>query len=303
MYQRTAAMLALGLSLFAITTSVAFASTGTIVSPDQYAWDDNGGYVNWLAVGGNVTVTDTGLTGYIWSAGFGWINLSPTDGGVTNVGGVLGGYAWGTNTGWINFTGVTIDSNGLFHGHTVAQSTFGTMTFDCTYCDVVTSWTGSFVAPPTTPTPSPSPITGANGMPAQSGTLSYGYQATTTITGSASTQVATTTITAQTSTNVSPSLRPTTPPPSVEPTSAPPKASAYVSQHISNQHVVTAVVSQANMPTVGPSTNGGAPTPATNTIEPSPQHAPAQSTTPLPPTCSLFTCWIQGLFDFLKSIF
>ena len=38
--------------------------------------------MNWLANGGNVTVTDTALTGDIWSAGFGWINLSPTNGGV-----------------------------------------------------------------------------------------------------------------------------------------------------------------------------------------------------------------------------
>jgi hypothetical protein len=39
-------------------------------------------------------------------------------------------YAWGANTGWIYFAGVTIDSNGLFHGSTVPQSLFGTMTFD-----------------------------------------------------------------------------------------------------------------------------------------------------------------------------
>ena len=124
----------------AASTSFAFAAVGTIVTPDQYSWSDNGGYVNWLANGGNVTVTDTAITGYIWSAGFGWINLAPTDGGVMNSNGTLSGYAWGTNTGWINFAGVTIDSNGVFHGQTVAQSTFGTMTFDCTSCDVTTTW-------------------------------------------------------------------------------------------------------------------------------------------------------------------
>jgi hypothetical protein len=123
------------------------ASTGTIDATNHYAWDDNGGYVNWYANGGNVTVSDTALTGYIWSAGFGWINLSPDLGGVTNNAGVLGGYAWGANTGWINFTGVTIDSNGLFHGQTTAQSLFGTMTFDCTYCNVTTAWRNSTVTP------------------------------------------------------------------------------------------------------------------------------------------------------------
>lgn len=79
-----------------------FASTGTIDATNHYAWDDNGGYVNWNANGGNVTVTDTALTGHIWSAGFCWINLSPDQGGVTNSLGTLGGYAWGANTGWIN---------------------------------------------------------------------------------------------------------------------------------------------------------------------------------------------------------
>jgi len=69
----------------------ALASTGTIDATSHYAWNDNGGYVNWNATGGNVTVTDTTLTGYIWSAGFGWINLSPTQGGVTNNTGSGGG--------------------------------------------------------------------------------------------------------------------------------------------------------------------------------------------------------------------
>src|SRR5664280_1961187 len=149
--------------------TITLASTGTIDATNHYAWDDNGGYVNWNATGGNVTVNDTALTGYIWSAGFGWINLSPTQGGVTNNAGVLGGYAWGANTGWINFAGVTIDSNGLFHGQTTAQSLFGTMTFDCTYCNVNTTWRNSTVAPTNTTN------TGSGGGTI-SGPLSYGYQ-------------------------------------------------------------------------------------------------------------------------------
>jgi hypothetical protein len=91
----------LALPLFAIFLSLSYdatvslASTGAIDVINHYAWDDNGGYVNWNATGGNVTVSDTALTGYIWSAGFGWINLSPALGGVTNNAGVLGGYARG----------------------------------------------------------------------------------------------------------------------------------------------------------------------------------------------------------------
>ena len=76
-------------------------------------------------------------------AGFGWINLSPTNGGVTNSGGALSGSAWGQNVGWIDFSGVTIDANSRFHGHTVAQPNFGAMTFDCDHCDVATSWRAS----------------------------------------------------------------------------------------------------------------------------------------------------------------
>jgi len=181
----------------------ALASTGTIDATNHYAWDDNGGYVNWYATGGNVTVTDTTLTGYIWSAGFGWINLSPTQGGVTNNAGVLGGYAWGANTGWINFAGVTIDSNGLFHGQTTAQSLFGTMTFDCAYCNVTTTWRSSTVAPTITTN------TGSGGGTI-SGPLSYGYQ-------NGSTAAAPTTAVSQPPA----SLTPPSPPPKTEPTTSP----------------------------------------------------------------------------------
>src|SRR5713101_6289668 len=130
-----------GLFLLLLFFSPMLTSAATIDATSHYAWNDNGGWVNWNASNGNVAVTDTALTGYVWSAGFGWINLSPTNGGVTNNGqGVLGGYAWGENTGWIGFSGVTINSIGVFHGSTVAQSVFGAMTFDCTHCLVQTAW-------------------------------------------------------------------------------------------------------------------------------------------------------------------
>jgi hypothetical protein len=190
--------------------AVSLASTGAIDLINHYAWDDNGGYVNWYANGGNVTVTDTALTGYIWSAGFGWINLSPTLGGVTNSNGTLGGYAWGANTGWINFAGITIDSNGLFHGSTVPQSLFGTMTFDCTYCNVTTSWHSSTITPTVT-------NTGGGGV--ISGSQSVGY-----LNGSgASNSAAASATSPGSSSNATPpkSLTPTAPPPKNEPTVAP----------------------------------------------------------------------------------
>src|SRR5450631_3873737 len=167
--------LVVGLLILAASQQ-ALASFGTIDATNHYSWNDNGGYVNWNATGSNVTVSDTALTGYIWSAGFGWINLSPTLGGVTNSAGVLSGYAWGANTGWINFTGVTIDSNGRFHGQTTAQSLLGTMTFDCTYCNVTTSWRNSTVTPT---------VTANGGGGVISGSRSYGYQSGSGASGSA----------------------------------------------------------------------------------------------------------------------
>jgi peptidoglycan hydrolase-like protein with peptidoglycan-binding domain len=140
--QRAGVGLSIAFSVVALFVSCpAITFAGTIDSTDHYAWSNNGGWVNWNPTNGGVQVTSSALTGYIWSADFGWINLAPTNGGVTNNGqGVLGGYAWGENVGWISFTGVTIDSNGVFHGETTAQPTFGTMTFDCTNCSVVTTW-------------------------------------------------------------------------------------------------------------------------------------------------------------------
>lgn len=129
------------LACFAGAVSSAQASTGSIDAVNHFAWDNNGGWVNWGASNSSVSVSSSVLTGYIWTANFGWINLNPANGGVTNNGnGVLGGWAWGENTGWINFSGVTIDSNGVFHGSTEPQNIFGTMTFDCTHCNVTTGW-------------------------------------------------------------------------------------------------------------------------------------------------------------------
>jgi hypothetical protein len=195
-------------SLLIISPFFAFAASGTIDPASTYAWSDNGGWVNWNPANGNVTVSDAGLSGYIWNANFGWINLSPTYGGVTNDGhGVLGGFAWGQDTGWVDFTGVTIDASGVFHGHTVAQSIFGTMTFDCTNCSVRTTWRAGTASGGTTP----AGAGGGNGPPL-SGPLSFGYNAPSTPmpTGQSASSTAT-----------PPSLTPKTPPPSIQPTTRP----------------------------------------------------------------------------------
>ena len=115
-------------------------SDGTILPGYTYAWSNNSGWVNFGLSAGNVHVLANQLTGYAWAANHGWINLAPTNGGVTNNGiGGLGGWAWGEQLGWISFSGVTIDSNGRFHGQATGNVA-GTITFDCDYCDVRTDW-------------------------------------------------------------------------------------------------------------------------------------------------------------------
>jgi hypothetical protein len=135
---RTSALVAL-LALFFIASPLAHAATGTISATDKYAWGNDAGWVNFAPSEATVTVTDAGLSGYAWSSNDGWINLSPTNGGVTNTNGTLGGFAWDTSAGWISFTGVTIDSTGAFHGEATGASGYA-INFDCTNCDVQTTW-------------------------------------------------------------------------------------------------------------------------------------------------------------------
>ncbi len=129
----------IGIFLF---SNIALASTtnGAIDSTYKYAWGKNIGWINFGASNGNVSITDSALTGYAWSDNYGWINLNPTTSGVTNnAEGTLSGYAWGENLGWINFSGVTINSSGEFAGS--ASSTISDqISFDCANCSVKTDW-------------------------------------------------------------------------------------------------------------------------------------------------------------------
>lgn len=121
---------------------VSFASStvGTIGSSTNAAWSNNIGWVNFAPANGGLVITDTAVTGSAWSPNYGWINFTPTNGGVENDGqGDLSGTAWGDNTGWISFSGVSIDTNGIFHGQATG-TIVGTLTFDCSQCDVATDW-------------------------------------------------------------------------------------------------------------------------------------------------------------------
>jgi hypothetical protein len=109
---------------------------GSILDDYKYAWSDNVGWINFE----EVEVTDSYLSGYAWSSNSGWINLSPSSGGVLNDQGDLSGYAWGESLGWIDFSNVQIDTEtGVFSG-TASGDLIGSLTFDCSNCDVRTDW-------------------------------------------------------------------------------------------------------------------------------------------------------------------
>ncbi len=124
--------------------SIAHASetNGTITSGGNngYAWSNNAGWINFGATNSNIQITDSGITGYAWSNSSGWINMAPTNGGVTvAANGTLSGYVWGSGLGWVNFSGVSINSSGKFTGQ-ANGTTIGTLTFDCTNCNVTTDY-------------------------------------------------------------------------------------------------------------------------------------------------------------------
>ena len=134
-------LLVLFLSAFLLGfTGVVFASTtdGTV---SGYAWSDQIGWVNFGTTNGNVRVTSSAITGYAWNENTGRIFLNPTESGVANNGqGVLSGSAWAEGTGWIDFSGVSIDSSGVFSGTATGDNGVN-IYFSCgTKCSVTTDW-------------------------------------------------------------------------------------------------------------------------------------------------------------------
>jgi hypothetical protein len=119
-------------------------ATGNIAPGYKYAWGNIAGWINFAPTNGGITVSTSGITGYAWAGNTGWINFSATNGGVTNTAdGTLGGYAWDEGGGWISFTGVTIDANGRFHGTAIGGTVQGAsyrINFDCSLCNVTTTW-------------------------------------------------------------------------------------------------------------------------------------------------------------------
>lgn len=128
------------LLFFCFLAGAVLAVTGTINNTNKYAWSNKAGWINFKAENGNVSITDTAITGYAWNEIYGWINLNPPDQGVKNTtAGALSGYAWGESAGWINFDGVTINCSGQFVG-TATGDAIGSINFDCSNCTVSTNW-------------------------------------------------------------------------------------------------------------------------------------------------------------------
>lgn len=117
--------------VFVCQSAFAAQDIGTIDDVYKYAWSENAGWIVFKVPQGNVTVTDTQITGYIWSPLYGWINLQPEQGGVTNtLEGDVSGTAWGTNLGWIDFDDASIDSSGFFWGY-LDGDVIGKTTLNC----------------------------------------------------------------------------------------------------------------------------------------------------------------------------
>lgn len=144
LFLRSKIIIATCLLILGSAVPIAYASetSGTIVSSGNagYAWSPQAGWVNFGATNSNIQITDSGITGYAWNQNYGWINMNPTNGGVSvAASGALSGYAWNTNLGWINFSSVSINSSGKFTGQ-ASGTIIGTLTFDCTNCNVTTDY-------------------------------------------------------------------------------------------------------------------------------------------------------------------
>lgn len=132
--------LAFVMGLFVFTVANASETDGTILATNKWGWGSKIGWVNFSTTNGNVHVTDTTLTGNAWNELYGWIKLDPAQSGVKNTGaGVLSGSAWNEHLGWIDFSGVTINSSGVFVGQAAGDSV-GVFNFSCDHCSVVTDW-------------------------------------------------------------------------------------------------------------------------------------------------------------------
>ena len=107
-------MIRISVMLFWLGALVAHGA-GNIDATSEYAWAENGGWLQAAATNAGVSVHFDGSSGYLsghaWGENVGWITFDPAFGGVminfTN--GTFSGRAWGENIGWLTFKGTSPD--------------------------------------------------------------------------------------------------------------------------------------------------------------------------------------------------
>ncbi len=115
---------------FLVLILLAFVSVNTVsasnISPPSFAWSESVGWIQFDTIPGDVTVSDSGITGHAYNDNIGWITLD----GVANDGeGNLSGYAWSESVGYIDFSDITILSN-QFQGYAYNDN-IGFISFNC----------------------------------------------------------------------------------------------------------------------------------------------------------------------------
>jgi hypothetical protein len=115
----------IALLTLAAAPSLVSAQSFRVVPPNNYAWAENIGFLNWADAGSPAGTRGAKFftrpaggffRGFVWSENCGWINLGNGDGPYANTNntnfgvnangsGQLSGFAWGENIGWINFSG------------------------------------------------------------------------------------------------------------------------------------------------------------------------------------------------------
>lgn len=116
------------------------AGATNIDTSNKYTYGENIGWVDFGLDIGNVTVSDSKLSGYAYGENIGWVSLNcentntcnSINYGVLNDGnGDLSGYAYGENIGWVDFNNVSISStDGIFSGYAYSPN-IGYISFNC----------------------------------------------------------------------------------------------------------------------------------------------------------------------------
>ncbi len=135
---------------------VSFSFAWNINATNKWAWGTDIGWVNFKPVNGDITITNTGVTGQAWSNNYGWIYMQPTNSWVQNTvewlngSGTclwnLSGSAWNSNLGWIDFDGISVDATWYLSGNATG-SWSGDISMSGSLFVVQTDWTPDCTSP------------------------------------------------------------------------------------------------------------------------------------------------------------